>query len=39
VPIVAMVTGAIVHAEPLGPYQLGAMVCCGSALFLALTKK
>jgi drug/metabolite transporter (DMT)-like permease len=39
VPIVAMVTGAIVHAEPLGPYQVGAMVCCGSALLLALTRR
>ncbi len=39
VPILAMVTGAIVHAEPLGPWQLGAMACCGSALFLALSKR
>jgi drug/metabolite transporter (DMT)-like permease len=39
VPIVAMVTGAIVHAEPLGPWQLGAMACCGSALVLALTRR
>ena len=39
VPIVAMVTGAIVHAEPLGAYQLGAMACCGAALFLALARK
>lgn len=39
VPIVAMVTGAIVHGEPLGPFQLGAMACCGSALFLALSKR
>jgi drug/metabolite transporter (DMT)-like permease len=39
VPIVAMVTGAIVHAEPLGPYQLGAMACCGCALVLALTRR
>ncbi|HZN48283.1 MAG TPA: DMT family transporter, partial [Ramlibacter sp.] len=39
VPILAMVTGAVVHAEPLGPYQLGAMACCGSALFLALSRK
>jgi len=39
VPIVAMVTGAIVHGEPLGPYQLGAMACSGSALALALTRK
>ena len=37
VPIVAMVTGAIAHGEPLGPYQVGAMVCCGSGLALALT--
>jgi drug/metabolite transporter (DMT)-like permease len=39
VPVVAMVTGAIVHAEPLGPYQLGAMACCGSALALALVRR
>ena len=39
VPIVAMVTGAIVHQEPLGAYQLGAMLCCGSALALALTRR
>lgn len=37
VPIVAMVTGAIALGEPLGPYQVGAMVCCGSGLALALT--
>jgi drug/metabolite transporter (DMT)-like permease len=39
VPLVAMVTGAIARGEPLGPLQLGAMVCCGSALFLALGKR
>lgn len=39
VPILAMVTGAIVHAEPLGPFQLGAMLCSGSALFLALSQR
>lgn len=39
VPIVAMVTGAIVHAEPLGPYQLGAMVCSALALGLALLRR
>lgn len=39
VPIVAMVTGAIVHGEPLGPYQLGAMLCCAGALLLALAKR
>jgi len=39
VPIVAMVTGAIVHGEPLGPYQLGAMACSACALFLALYRR
>ena len=39
VPILAMVTGAIVHAAPLGPDQLGAMACSGSALVLALSRK
>jgi drug/metabolite transporter (DMT)-like permease len=39
VPILAMVTGAIVHAEPLGPWQLGAMACSACALFLALAGK
>jgi drug/metabolite transporter (DMT)-like permease len=39
VPIVAMVTGAIVHAEPLGAWQLGAMASCGCALALALARK
>jgi drug/metabolite transporter (DMT)-like permease len=39
VPIVAMLTGAVVHGEPLGPYQLGAMACCGSGLALALTAR
>jgi drug/metabolite transporter (DMT)-like permease len=38
VPVVAMVSGAIVHAEPLGPLQLTAMVCCVAALSLALMK-
>jgi drug/metabolite transporter (DMT)-like permease len=39
VPIVAMVTGAIVHGEPLGAWQLGAMACCGCALALALVRR
>jgi drug/metabolite transporter (DMT)-like permease len=38
VPVVAMVSGAIVHAEPLGPLQLVAMVCSVAALSLALLK-
>jgi len=39
VPVVAMVTGALLHAEPLGPWQLGAMACSAGALYLALAKK
>jgi drug/metabolite transporter (DMT)-like permease len=38
VPIVAMVTGALVRGEPLGPWQLGAMACSATAMFLALRK-
>jgi drug/metabolite transporter (DMT)-like permease len=36
VPMVAMVSGAIVHGEPLGPLQWLAMACCALALRLAL---
>lgn len=36
VPMVAMVTGALVHGEPLGPFQLAAMACSAAALVLAL---
>ena len=36
VPVVAMVVGALVHAEPLGPTQWAAMACCAAALRLAL---
>ena len=38
VPVVAMVSGAIVHGEPLGPLQWTAMACCVGALSLALMK-
>ncbi len=38
VPVVAMVSGAIVHAEPLGPLQLLAMACSVAALSLVLLK-
>ena len=38
VPVVAMVSGAFVHGEPLGPVQWLAMACCVSALSLALLK-
>ncbi|MBL8350337.1 MAG: DMT family transporter [Burkholderiaceae bacterium] len=36
VPVVAMVTGALLHGEPLGPVQWAAMACCAAALRLAL---
>lgn len=38
VPMVAMATGALVHAEPLGPLQLGAMACCAASLVLVVWK-
>jgi drug/metabolite transporter (DMT)-like permease len=38
VPVVAMVSGAIVHGEPLGPLQMLAMGCSVAALSLALLK-
>lgn len=38
VPIVAMISGAIVHGEPLGPMQWAAMLCCVAGLSLALLK-
>lgn len=36
VPVVAMVSGALVHREPLGPLQLLAVGCCAGALALTL---
>ncbi len=39
VPVVAMVSGAIVHGEPLGPLQLASMAACVAALVLALGQK
>ena len=36
VPVVAMITGALLHGEPLGPTQWAAMACCAAALRLAL---
>lgn len=38
VPVVAMVSGAIVHGEPFGPMQLVAMACSVAAIWLALLK-
>lgn len=37
VPMVAMVSGALIHREPLGPTQLLAMACSGMAMWLALS--
>jgi drug/metabolite transporter (DMT)-like permease len=38
VPVVAMISGAIVHGEPLGPLQLFAMALSVAALSLALLR-
>ena len=38
VPVVAMLSGALVHGEPLGPVQWLAIVCCMASLSLALLK-
>ena len=37
VPVVAMIAGALMHGEPLGPVQWAAMACCAAAMRLALT--
>jgi drug/metabolite transporter (DMT)-like permease len=38
VPVVAMVSGAIVHHEPLGPMQWVSMLCCALGVGLALLR-
>lgn len=38
VPVVAMISGALIHGEPLGPVQWLAMVCCVAALSLVMLK-
>jgi drug/metabolite transporter (DMT)-like permease len=38
VPVVAMISGAIVHGEPLGALQWLAIACCVAALSLALIR-
>jgi drug/metabolite transporter (DMT)-like permease len=38
VPMVAMVSGAVVHGEPLGLTQWAAMVCCAVSLSLVLLR-
>jgi drug/metabolite transporter (DMT)-like permease len=39
VPVVAMVSGALINGEPLGPLQLLSMATCVAALVLALGQK
>lgn len=39
VPVVAMLSGALVHREPLGAAQLLALVCCAAALALTLSRR
>ena len=39
VPVVAMVSGALVLGEPLGPLQIASMLVCTSSLALALGQK
>jgi drug/metabolite transporter (DMT)-like permease len=38
VPVVAMVSGALLHGEPLGLVQWASMLCCAFGLGLALLK-
>ncbi len=38
VPVVAMLAGAVVHGEPLGPAQWLAMACSAAALWLTVMK-
>lgn len=39
VPMLAMVTGALVHGEPLGFIELAAMALCGASLLLVLSRR
>ena len=39
VPVVAMVSGALIHGEPLGPLQWLAMACSATALWLTLGRR
>jgi drug/metabolite transporter (DMT)-like permease len=39
VPVVAMISGAVVHGEPLGPLQLAAMASCAGALALVMRRR
>lgn len=39
VPMVAMLAGAVVHGEPLGPLQWAAMACSAAALWLCFRQR
>ncbi|MEP7283310.1 MAG: DMT family transporter [Rubrivivax sp.] len=39
VPVVAMISGALVHGEPLGPVQWAAMACTVGSLWLTLGRR
>lgn len=39
VPVVAMISGAIVHGEPLGPLQIVAVACSATAMSLVLIRR
>ncbi|MEO7245135.1 MAG: DMT family transporter [Rubrivivax sp.] len=39
VPVVAMISGALVHGEPLGPVQWAAMACTVGSLWLTLVRR
>lgn len=39
VPVIAMIAGAVVHQEPLGPVQWIAMACCTAGVVLALRRR
>ena len=39
VPVVAMITGALIAGEPLGPLQLLSLAACAGSLLLALGRK
>jgi drug/metabolite transporter (DMT)-like permease len=38
VPVVAMISGAVVHGEPLGPVQWISMLCCAAGVAMALLR-
>ena len=39
VPMVAMLTGAVIRGEPLGLLEIASMLCCGAAMALVLLKR